>query len=142
MNILVGFRTYISAGVVIAHQKTGGFMKKLVAMFLVLFTIFGVGISQAGDAILSWDAPTANEDGSVPAVVTGYKVYTRTGATYANGGVDVGNVLTRTITGLPAGTWYFVVTAYNSSGESVFSNEVSKIIIQSKPNPPTGCRVQ
>ena len=116
-------------------------MKKLGAMFLVLFTIFGVGISQAGDAILSWDAPTTNVDGSTPAVVTSYKVYSRMGATYATS-VDVGNALTYTLSGLPAGTWYFVVTALNNSGESAFSNEVSKVILQAKPGAPTGCRVQ
>ena len=117
-------------------------MKKLVAMFLILFTIFGVGISQAGEAILSWDAPTTNVDGSGPSVVTSYKVYSRMGATYASGGIDVGNVLTYTLSGLPVGTWYFVVTSINSGGESDFSNEVSKAILQAKPSAPTGCRVQ
>lgn len=117
-------------------------MKKLVAMFLVLFTIFGVGISQAGDAILLWDAPSMNVDGSTPAVVTSYKVYSRMmGGTYAPG-IDIGNVLTHTLSGLPVGTWYFVVTAINSGGESDFSNEVSKVILQAKPSVPTGLRVQ
>ena len=118
-------------------------MKKLGAMFLVLFTIFGVGISQAGDAILSWTVPTANTDGSTPANVAGYTVYTRIGVgTVYSTGIDVGNVLTKQITGLRAGTHYFVVAAYNSDGgEGTVSNEVLKIIIQPVPGAPT-CTIQ
>jgi uncharacterized protein (DUF2141 family) len=42
---------------------------------------------------------------------------------------DVGNVLTATFTGLATGTHYFVVTAYDTSGnESMASNEASKVI--------------
>ena len=116
-------------------------MKKLIVLMLFLFTVLGVSVgAEAGDAILSWSAPTTNADGSGPVVVTGYKVYTRTGATYAMG-VDVGNVLTKTFTGLSVGTHYFVVTAYNISGEGSFSYEVSKTIIQPVPGAPT-CTIQ
>ena len=43
--------------------------------------------------------------------------------------VDVGNVTTYTVSNLAPGTYYFVVTAYDSSNdESSFSNEASKTI--------------
>jgi fibronectin type 3 domain-containing protein len=44
--------------------------------------------------------------------------------------VDVGNVTAYAVTNLGVGTtYYFAVTAYNTSGvESSFSNEVSKSI--------------
>ncbi len=42
---------------------------------------------------------------------------------------------------LPNGTWYFVVTAYNTAGlESGYSNEVSKTIATA-PEPPRNLRI-
>jgi len=53
--------------------------------------------------------------------------------------VDVGNVLTKTISPLADGTYFWAVTAYDTSGnESVFSNEVSKRIDSVAPAPPSG----
>ena len=73
-------------------------------------------------ATLTWDAVTA---------ASGYRVYYGTApGTYlqARGaGVNVGNVVTFTVTGLSASTrYYFAVTAYDASNESGFSNEVFK----------------
>ena len=119
-------------------------MKRLF-LFLVVFLLVGgshIDIAFAGSATLSWDAPTTNADGSQPAVVTGYRVYSSTLSGQYVSGVDVGNVVNTVMEGLSAGTWYFVVTAYNASGESSYSNEVSKVIPQAKPNAPTGCKVQ
>ena len=78
-------------------------------------------------AILSWDAPAAS-------LIVGYKIYYGTASKnyfqIAGQGIDVGNVTTRTITGLVRGTrYYFVVTAYDAAPlESNFSNEVFKDI--------------
>lgn len=57
---------------------------------------------------------------------TGYKVkYGTTAGSYSTT-LDVGNVLSKTITGLTNGTtYYFAVTAYNTAGESANSNEKS-----------------
>lgn len=78
-------------------------------------------------ALLIWDPATA------PAL-SGYRVYYGTvpgvyGQSLGNG-INVGNVLTHTITGLISGVrYYFAVTAYESSGnESGYSNEVFKDI--------------
>ena len=93
----------------------------------------GGGGVAATSALLTWDAPTQNADdaGSPLADLAGYKVKrgTVSGTYTAAAPIDVGNVLTYTVTNLPAGTHYFVVTAYDTSGnESVASNEGSKTI--------------
>ncbi|KRE36390.1 fibronectin type III domain-containing protein [Paenibacillus sp. Soil724D2] len=56
---------------------------------------------------------------------TGYKVkYGTTSGSHPTT-IDVGNALTKNVTGLTNGsTYYFVITAYNSAGESGVSNEV------------------
>ncbi len=88
----------------------------------------GTGGTNAGTATLLWVAPTTNTDGS-PATVTGYRVYYGTASgTYTNK-IDAGTTTTYTVTNLSPGTYYFAVTAYDSSGnESAFSDEVSKSI--------------
>ena len=110
-------------------------------MHSVLAVIFSVSVnstSMAADVQLEWDP-------SPDASVAGYKVYYQAdspaqpfqGTDSAEGAapVDVQNQATATITGLdPEHTYYFAVTAYNSSGvESVYSNVVT---IEPAPVPP------
>jgi hypothetical protein len=78
--------------------------------------------------------------------LAGYKVYygqseggpyDGTGAAEGPSPIDVGDVTTATLSGLPvdSATYYFVVTAYdNEDNESYFSNEVSN---NTKPRTPT-----
>jgi fibronectin type 3 domain-containing protein len=74
----------------------------------------------SGKATLTWDPETS---------VAGYKVYSGTSSNAYGAPVDVGNVTTFQIVNLQSGkTYYFAVTAYNSSGESGYSNEASKSI--------------
>jgi hypothetical protein len=48
--------------------------------------------------------------------------------------IDVGTQTTYTVTGLAIGPYYFAVTAYNTAGtESTFSNEATKIIVDTAP---------
>jgi fibronectin type 3 domain-containing protein len=74
---------------------------------------------------LTWNAETSTD-------LAGYKVYraTTSGGYGAPIATVQGNITTYIATGLQSGTTYFfVVTAYDSSGnESVHSNEVSKSI--------------
>ena len=66
-------------------------------------------------------------DASVGA--SGYKLhYGQESGDYSKS-VDVGNVTTYTVSDLTAGGWYFVASAYNDYGESDYSNEITKALI-------------
>jgi len=87
----------------------------------------------SGTATLSWDAPTVNEDGSPLDDLAGYRVYYGTSlGNYPNiETIDNPGIVSYVINGLPVGTWFFTVTALDTSGnESVFSNIDSKTITQ------------
>jgi fibronectin type 3 domain-containing protein len=76
----------------------------------------------SGTATLTWDPVTDLS-------VKGYKVYAGTNSGAYGAPVDVENVTTFQIINLQSGnTYYFAVTAYNSAGESGYSNEVNKSI--------------
>jgi hypothetical protein len=72
---------------------------------------------------LAWDANPEPD-------VSGYFVYYGTASRNYPYSTNVGNVTTATVYGLPEGvTWYFAVTAMNTTGlESDFSNEVTNQI--------------
>lgn len=92
----------------------------------------GGSASAVTSAQLDWTAPTQNSDNSALTDLAGYRVKYCTGA--CSGGpytttVDVGNVVTYTVTSLSSGTYYFVVVAYDNVGNlSTNSSEVSKVI--------------
>lgn len=76
----------------------------------------------AGDVTLAWD-PNIETD------LAGYKVYFGTAPGTYGTPITIGPQTTYTVSGLAAGTWYFAVTAYNTSGlESGYSNEVSTVV--------------
>jgi PKD repeat protein len=97
-------------------------MRQVAAMAIALLVTLFAYPAAAGQASLAWNA-------SASATVTGYKVhYGTASASYATH-LDVGNVLSVTVPNLAAGTTYFfAVTAYNSAGESGYSNEASATI--------------
>ncbi len=102
----------------------------LATAIIILFFISPSVLLVAGDAILTWNPNTDS--------VAGYKVYYGTVSHTYGSPIDVGNQTTYTVTGLPTGTYYFAVTAYNSSqNQSGFSNEVSKTIAVADTTPPT-----
>jgi len=74
---------------------------------------------------LAWDAS--------PDPVSGYKVHYGTVEGTFSSHLDVGNVTGWTSQTLPAGTYFFVVSAYNAAGESGFSGEVSAVLGQPDP---------
>lgn len=85
------------------------------------------GGTPANSALLTWVAPTTNTDGTPLTDLGGFKVKRGTVAGVYTQVIDVGNVVTYQLTGLASGTHYFVVTAYDTSGnESMASNQVSK----------------
>jgi hypothetical protein len=77
----------------------------------------------------AYKAPTTNADGTPLTDLGGYKVYYGLSSGNYTNSLDVGNVTTYKIYNLTPGTYYFAVTAYDTSGnESDYSNEVSRII--------------
>ena len=73
-------------------------------------------------ASLTWSPSTDTS-------VVGYKVYMGTTAGVYGPPITVGNVTSYVLSNLGVGTYYFVVTDYNSNGtESLPSNEVTKSI--------------
>lgn len=80
------------------------------------------GPTSSGSATLSWDAVMDPN-------LAGYRVYIGTASGAYVQSVPLGNVTTYAVTGLSSGTWYFAATAYDvNGGESIHSNEVSKVI--------------
>jgi hypothetical protein len=83
----------------------------------------------SGNATLSWNAPTANADGTPLTDLAGYRIYFGTSSGAYSAVIDAGNSTTYVINNLARGTHYFAVTAYNTSGnESSYSDEGSKTI--------------
>jgi len=85
-------------------------------------------VANAAQATLSWTAPTTNADGSSLTDLAGYKFYVGNASGSYQQCIDVGNLNSYTLNTLNDGaTYYFAVTAYNSTGlEGNYSNEVSK----------------
>ena len=94
---------------------------------------FAIAVEQAsmGSATLSWVAPTQNVDGSSLTNLAGFRIrYGTVRGSYPNQ-VQIPNpgINSCVIENLPAGTYFFVATAYDSSGrESEYSGVVSKTI--------------
>ena len=109
-------------------------MKKL---FTILAILAIAGIAQAATLQISWNA---NPDTDL----AGYKVYQGTASGQYGEPVDVGNVTGHVMEITPqyGGTYYFAVTAYDTSGnESGYSDEATCFIPDGvKPEKPTGLR--
>ena len=108
----------------------------LVMAFLLL--VFAGFYHEAAAASLAWD-PSGG-------VVTGYNVHYGTSpSNYANH-VNVGNVTQYSLDNLPLQEgvlYYLAVTAYNTAGESGYSNYVTwRPGDTTPPSPPAGLSVQ
>ena len=94
------------------------FLCILLTVILSLLTCWS-GQASAADVNLAWNACTWQG-------VAGYKVYYGTGSRAYKTSLDVLNVTSYAVTGLTDGTYYFAVTAYDTSGvETGYSNEIS-----------------
>jgi hypothetical protein len=95
---------------------------------------FSIAVRQAtsGSATLRWTPPTTNSDGSPLVNLAGFRiVYGQASRQYSQVlNIPSPVVATAMIENLSAGTWYFAVKAYTSTGvESDVSNEASKTIM-------------
>lgn len=115
------------------HTRHKGFLTACAFVFIYLLCI---SAAFAGSTTLSWYPPTVNEDGTPLTDLAGYKIYYGTVSRSYSKSIDVGNNTTKTVSGLSEGaTYYFAVTAYNTSHkESKYSNEIGRTI--TGPNPP------
>jgi chitinase len=96
------------------------FLPKSLLAAALFFALTASG--RAADITIAWDANTEPD-------LAGYKVYYGTASGVFGNPIVLGIQTTYTITGLPAGTYYIAVTAFNKTGlESGFSNEVSTIL--------------
>lgn len=87
--------------------------------------------SSSGAATLSWTPPTRNTDGTSLTNLAGYRIYYGTSSTSLTRTINVGSagIASYVVTGLSPSTYYFAISAYNSSGaESSRSAVVSKIV--------------
>lgn len=98
-------------------------------MSLGAFGITVVAVT-AGSATLSWTPPTRNTDGTPLSNLAGYRIYWGPSRGQYSSSVTVNAGLSSyVVEQLTPGTWYFVLTAFNTHNvESAFSNEASKII--------------
>jgi hypothetical protein len=82
------------------------------------------------EAMLSWQAPTQNVDGTPLTNLASYKVYYGPASHNYTQSISVTNpATTQQVITLQPGTWYFAVTAIDAAGsESAKSNEVSKTV--------------
>ncbi len=98
--------------------------------FTIFFLIMTGSLVLAADVKLAWD-PNSETD------LAGYKVYYGTASRVYGPSIPLGKVTTYTVAGLTPGTYYFAVTAFNSSGlESGYSNEVFTTIGTGDATPP------
>ncbi len=87
--------------------------------------------SASGSADVSWTPPTTNTNGTTLTDLGGYYIYYGTSASSLTQKVQVTNIglTSYEVGGLTAGTWYFAVAAYTTSGaQSSLSNVVSTTI--------------
>ena len=92
---------------------------------------FSVAPRGDGTALVSWMPPTENTDGSPLTNLAGFKVRYGTSPGSYSDTLTINNpgLSSYLVEGLRAADWYFVMTAFNSSGiESAYSPEVYKTI--------------
>lgn len=98
---------------------------------LAPFAIKVNGPAASSSVSLAWTAPTLNEDGSVLSDLAGYTIlYGSTSSTLDKSiRIDNPGIDRYVLDGLPAGTYYFGVQAFTSTGvQSTTSNIVSRTI--------------
>lgn len=104
-------------------------MKKSILIYICVLTLcFALWSCQAGAVPLAWDAGPEGD-------IAGYRIYRGTTSGTYSLVEDVGNVTTYSDI-VSDGTYYWVVTVYDTSGnESGYSNEVTRKVDTTAPAP-------
>jgi len=115
-------------------------MQRKIFVFVVgviILSFLGNGLADA-EPLLQWDANPDN--------ITGYRIYYGTTTGDHPDKIEVGNVTQYPLSSLPLSdskTYYLVVRAFNTAGESTDSNEVSwSAGDNTPPLPPQGVTVE
>jgi hypothetical protein len=98
---------------------------------LPAFSIVVSAVATTGSAIVDWDTPTTNLDGSALDDLASYRIVYGRASSSLTESVTVSDraATTYEVVGLASGTWYFGVKAVNRAGrESPLSNLASKAI--------------
>lgn len=106
-------------------------MKAFIKFYITVIILLSSAYPIYAASQLTWDASSG--------VVTGYRIYYGTSSGVYSGMEEVGNVLQYPLSSLPLQektTYYLVVKAYNASGESAPSNEVTWYCPDSTPPAP------
>jgi len=103
------------------------------AASLGTFSIQVRAINQTGSVTLSWTAPVARSDGTPLSLadIAGFRVYYSASPGSYPYSIEVadGSATSVTVTNIPVGTSYMVMTTYdNGDRESAYSPEISKIV--------------
>ncbi|MEN8262198.1 MAG: PKD domain-containing protein [Nitrospirota bacterium] len=112
--------------------------KNLCVLLTVILIVFNSISLFAAEVTLSWEPSTMNSDYTPLEDLDGYIVYLGNATGDYAESIYVGNVTTYSVNGLTEGlTYYFAVTAINSSGsESEYSNETNKYVESIDSQPP------
>jgi hypothetical protein len=94
-------------------------------------TNFGATAKTAGSVTIAWDPPTENTDGTALTDLAGFNIHYGTQSENYTNTIQITNpgVTRYVVENLPAGTYYFAVSAYATDGEdSAYSPQVSATI--------------
>jgi opacity protein-like surface antigen len=132
-------------------------MRTSLLLAALMSTVLLSSVANAADVTLTWTAPTANADGSVPALIGGYDVWVAPDDAALSalpdtlhGGkpaASAGNVLTYTFKNVPPGTYVYAVSTWAcpttgcivSARSAHASTTVSAPVIV--PGPPTNTKI-
>ena len=106
-----------------------------IGIMLLLISLFNINTLFAASAVLSWNPPTTNADGTPLTDLKEYCVHYGTAPGIYTKSINVGNVLSYQVNNLSEGvTYYFAATALDTSeNESEYSIEVSRTIPDTTP---------
>jgi hypothetical protein len=105
--------------------------KSTAALPACAINVANASSGSTGAATLSWSPPTRKTDGSTLTTLAGYHISYGTSASSLSKTITVSNagVASYVVENLTAGTWYFAIKAYTSTGtESSLSSVVSKTV--------------